>query len=167
MQRDLLPIVEGSTVVTKYGPVRTDHILFIAAGAFHASKPGDLMPELQGRFPIRVELSDLSREDFLRILTEPQSALVRQAEALLATEGLAVRFAPDALEAIARIAFDVNRRAANIGARRLYTLMERVLEDLSFDAPDRADKQVVITAALVQQRLGDIAADEDLSRFIL
>jgi ATP-dependent HslUV protease ATP-binding subunit HslU len=167
VQRDLLPIVEGTTVNTKYGPVKTDHVLFIAAGAFHRSKPSDLMPELQGRFPIRVELKDLTRDDFARILREPRASLVRQYQALLATEGLQVEFTPDAVDAMADYAFQVNRTTQNIGARRLHTILERVVEDLSFDAPDRADKRVVIDAAQVSGRLDAIAGDEDLSRFIL
>lgn len=167
VQRDLLPIVEGSTVITRYGPVRTDHILFIAAGAFHSSKPSDLMPELQGRFPIRVELSDLTKEDFVRILREPRNALTRQQAALLATEGVQVEFAHDAIDAMAQIAYDVNRRSQNIGARRLYTIMERLFEQISFDAPDAADKQITITASYVKQRLAEILKDEDLSKFIL
>ncbi|MDB5296808.1 MAG: hslU, partial [Phycisphaerales bacterium] len=167
VQRDLLPIVEGSTVATRHGPVRTDHVLFVAAGAFHQSKPSDLMPELQGRFPIRVELKDLTKNDFVRILTEPRTALTRQTAALLGTEGLEVTFADDAVEAIAAIAFDVNRRTQNIGARRLYTIVERVFEQVSFDAPEMADKRVHVTAAYVRERLGDVATDEDLSRYIL
>src|SRR3954447_1714854 len=167
VQRDLLPIVEGSTVLTKYGPVKTDHILFIAAGAFHSSKPSDLMPELQGRFPIRVELSDLTKDDFVRILTEPQNALTKQTIALLATEGVEVTFQEDAIDAMAQIAFDVNRRTQNIGARRLYTIMERVFEQISFDAPDLADKSITITAQYVRERLAEILKDEDLSKFIL
>jgi ATP-dependent HslUV protease ATP-binding subunit HslU len=167
VQRDLLPIVEGSTVVTKHGPVRTDHILFIAAGAFHQSKPSDLMPELQGRFPIRVELQDLTKEDFVRILREPKNSLTKQQVELLATEGVTVEFTDDAIDAMAQIAFDVNRRTQNIGARRLYTIMERVFEDLSFDAPELTGKRVKIDAALVKQRLADVVKDEDLSRFIL
>src|SRR5439155_18328519 len=134
VQRDLLPIVEGSTVITKYGPVKTDHILFIAAGAFHSSKPSDLMPELQGRFPIRVELADLSKEDFVRILREPKNSLTKQTIALLETEGVAVNFTDDAIDAMAQLAYDVNRRSQNIGARRLYTILEKVLEEISFDA---------------------------------
>jgi ATP-dependent HslUV protease ATP-binding subunit HslU len=167
VQRDLLPIVEGSTVITKYGPVKTDHILFIAAGAFHSSKVSDLMPELQGRFPIRVELADLTKEDFVRILREPQNALTKQQAALLATEGVEIRFADDAIDAMAQIAFDVNRRSQNIGARRLYTILEKVFETISFDAPDTAEKKVTITADYVRERLGEILKDEDLSRFIL
>jgi ATP-dependent HslUV protease ATP-binding subunit HslU len=167
VQRDLLPVVEGTTVNTRYGQVRTDHILFIAAGAFHASKPSDLMPELQGRFPIRVELTDLKREDFLRILTEPKHSLTRQYAELLATEGVALEFAPDGLEALADIAFEVNRTAQNIGARRLHTILERVVEDVSFDGPDLADKRVVIDANYVRGRLMEILQKEDLSKFIL
>ncbi len=167
VQRDLLPIVEGSTVITKYGPVRTDHILFIAAGAFHSAKPSDLMPELQGRFPIRVELQDLTRGDFVRILREPRNALVKQQIALLATEGLELSFTDDAIDAMAQIAFDVNRRAQNIGARRLYTIMERVLESISFEAPDQSNRTVNIDAAYVRERLEEAIKDEDLSRFIL
>ena len=167
VQRDLLPIVEGSTVVTKYGPVKTDHILFIAAGAFHSSKPSDLMPELQGRFPIRVELSDLSKDDFVRILREPRNSLTRQTVALLGTEGLAIEFTDDAVDEIAKIAFDVNRRTQNIGARRLYTILEKVFETISFEASDLEPKTVKITRELVQERLGEIIKDEDLSKFIL
>jgi ATP-dependent HslUV protease ATP-binding subunit HslU len=167
VQRDLLPIVEGSTVITRYGPVRTDHILFIAAGAFHSSKPSDLMPELQGRFPIRVELQDLTKDDFVRILREPKNSLTKQQVELLATEGVKVEFSDDAIDAMAKIAFDVNRKTQNIGARRLYTIMERVFEDLSFEAPDLSNKRVTITADYVTQRLAAIVKDEDLSRFIL
>lgn len=167
VQRDLLPIVEGSTVITRHGPVKTDYILFIAAGAFHQSKPSDLMPELQGRFPIRVELKDLTKDDFVRILREPKNALTKQTSALLGTEGLDVTFTDDAIEAMALIAFEVNRRSQNIGARRLYTILERVFESISFDAPEMADKQVRITGDVVRQRLNDVVQDEDLSRFIL
>ena len=167
VQRDLLPIVEGCTVNTKHGPVVTDHILFIAAGAFHVAKPSDLIPELQGRFPIRVELSPLSKEDFVRILTEPQGALVRQYQALLATEGLAIEFAKDGLEEIAEIAVQVNERTENIGARRLFTIMERLLEEISFEGPGWPDKRINITAAYVRDRLKDIVKDQDLSRYIL
>jgi len=167
VQRDLLPIVEGSTVTTKYGPVKTDHVLFIAAGAFHASKPSDLMPELQGRFPIRVELADLTKEDFVRILREPQNSLTKQTVALLETEGLAVTFADDAVDAMAQIAFDVNRRSQNIGARRLYTILEKVFETISFEAPELAEKKVTITGAFVRERLAEVLKDEDLSKFIL
>jgi len=167
VQRDLLPIVEGSTVITRYGPVRTDYILFIAAGAFHSSKPSDLMPELQGRFPIRVELSDLTREDFVRILTEPKNALTRQQAALLGAEGIEVSFDDQAIEVMAQMAYDVNRRSQNIGARRLYTILEKVFEELSFEAPDVARKSIRITADYVRQRLEGIVKDEDLSKFIL
>ena len=167
VQRDLLPIVEGSTVVTKYGPVRTDHVLFIAAGAFHGSKPSDLMPELQGRFPIRVELQDLTQADFRRILSEPQNALTKQTVALLGTEGVDVTFTDDAIDAMARIAYDVNRRSQNIGARRLYTILEKVFESISFDAPDLPEKRVTIDARYVEDRLADVVGDEDLSKFIL
>ena len=167
VQRDLLPIVEGSTVITKYGPVKTDHVLFIAAGAFHASKPSDLMPELQGRFPIRVELQDLTKDDFVRILREPKNSLTKQQTELLKTEGVEVTFTDDAIEAMAQLAYDVNRRAQNIGARRLYTIMERVFETISFDAPDLAEKRVTIDARYVNERLEEVVKDEDLSRFIL
>jgi ATP-dependent HslUV protease ATP-binding subunit HslU len=167
VQRDLLPIVEGTTVTTKYGPVRTDHVLFIAAGAFHRSKPSDLMPELQGRFPIRVELQDLTRDDFARILREPRASLIRQYQALLDTEGITLEFTPEAIDALADLAHQVNRSTQNIGARRLHTILERVIEDLSFDAPDRPDKHVVIDAEQVRQRLEALARDDDLSRFIL
>jgi ATP-dependent HslUV protease ATP-binding subunit HslU len=167
VQRDLLPIVEGSTVTTKYGMVRTDHILFIAAGAFHVAKPADLIPELQGRFPIRVELEPLTRQDFIRILSEPQNALIRQYVELLRTEGVALRFTENAVEAIADIASTVNQRAENIGARRLYTVMERLLEDVSFDAPTLAGQELAIDAEYVQAHLADVVKDEDLSRYIL
>jgi ATP-dependent HslUV protease ATP-binding subunit HslU len=167
VQRDLLPIVEGTTVSTKYGPVKTDHVLFVAAGAFHRSKPSDLMPELQGRFPIRVEMHDLSRDDFARILREPRASLVRQYQALLETEGIALEFTSDAIEAMADLAFQVNQTTQNIGARRLHTILERVLEDISFEAPDRAEKRVVVDATLVRQRLEALSKDEDLSRYIL
>ena len=150
VQRDLLPIVEGTTVTTKYGPVRTEYVLFIAAGAFHRSKPSDLMPELQGRFPIRVELQDLTRDDFVRILREPRASLIRQYEALLATEGITLEFTPEAIDAMADLAHQVNQTTQNIGARRLHTILERVVEELSFDAPDRPDKHVVIDAAEVR-----------------
>jgi ATP-dependent HslUV protease ATP-binding subunit HslU len=167
VQRDLLPVVEGTTVNTRYGGVRTDHILFIAAGAFHLSKPSDLMPELQGRFPIRVELTDLNREDFLRILTEPKHALTKQYTELLATEGVSLEFTPDGVEALADIAYQVNQTTQNIGARRLHTILERVVEDVSFDAADRADKRVVIDGPYVHGRLNGILQKEDLSKFIL
>jgi ATP-dependent HslUV protease ATP-binding subunit HslU len=167
VQRDILPIVEGTTVNTKHGMVRTDHILFIAAGAFHVSKPSDLIPELQGRFPIRVELEPLTRADFVRILTEPRNALVKQYVALLGTEDLSVTFTPDAVERIADFAARVNDNTENIGARRLHTVMERLLDELSFDAPDRADKSVTIDEAYVDRMLADIVRNEDLSRYIL
>ena len=167
VQRDLLPIVEGSAVTTKYGVVRTDHILFIAAGAFHVAKPADLIPELQGRFPIRVELDPLTREDFVRILTEPQNALLRQYTELLGTERVGLRWAPEAVEAIAEIAMKVNASTENIGARRLYTIMEKLLEEISFNAPDMPGKELTIDAGYVHARLGDITRDQDLSRYIL
>jgi ATP-dependent HslUV protease ATP-binding subunit HslU len=167
VQRDLLPVVEGTTVNTKYGPVKTDHILFIAAGAFHVSKPADLMPELQGRFPIRVELTDLTKADFLRILTEPQHSLTRQYAELLRTEGVELEFTRDGIEAIADIAFDVNRSHQNIGARRLHTILEKVVEEVSFQGPDLAGQRVVIDAAFVRDKLGAIIQREDLSKFIL
>jgi ATP-dependent HslUV protease ATP-binding subunit HslU len=167
VQRDILPIVEGSTVNTKHGPVKTDHILFIAAGAFHVAKPSDLIPELQGRFPIRVELENLGEEEFVRILTEPRNALIAQYTALLGTEGLSLVFEDSAVHELARTAMLVNDRTENIGARRLYTIMEKLLEDLSFDAPEQVDRQVQIDADYVRQRLGDIIEDEDLSRYIL
>ncbi len=167
VQRDLLPIIEGSTVNTRHGPVQTDHILFVAAGAFHSAKPSDLMPELQGRLPIRVELNDLTKDDFVRILTEPRNAQTAQQLALMSTEGLTVRFTDDAVEEIATIAFQVNRTAQNIGARRLQTIMEKVMEDLSFDAPERSGDKVTIDAQYVRQRLAEIVEDEDLSKFIL
>jgi len=159
VQRDLLPIVEGSTVTTKHGQVRTDHILFIAAGAFHSAKPSDLMPELQGRFPIRVELNDLTQQDFVQILTEPHNALTRQTQALLATEGMIVEFTDDGVDEIARVATDANKKT-NIGARRLHTIMEQVFEQVSFEAPDLEDKKVRINAMYVRNRLGDILKDE-------
>ena len=167
VQRDLLPIVEGCTVTTKHGPVLTDHILFIAAGAFHVAKPSDLIPELQGRFPIRVELSPLSKDDFVRILTEPKGALVRQYQALLATEGLLVEFTKDGLEEIAGLAVQVNERTENIGARRLFTIMERLLEQISFEGPEWPEKTPRITAEYVRERLKDVVKDQDLSRYIL
>jgi ATP-dependent HslUV protease ATP-binding subunit HslU len=167
VQRDLLPIIEGSTVTTKFGPVRTDHILFIAAGAFHTAKPSDLIPELQGRLPIRVELEPLGAEDFRRILTEPKNALTKQYQQLMATEGVQLEFTDDAIVEIARIAGEVNARTENIGARRLHTVMERLMEDLSFDAPDHAGERIVIDRAYVQAKLADIVKDTDLSRYIL
>jgi ATP-dependent HslUV protease ATP-binding subunit HslU len=167
VQRDLLPIVEGTTIQTRYGYVRTDHVLFVAAGAFHRAKPSDLMPELQGRFPIRVELTDLTKDDFIRILKEPKSALTKQYVALLGTEGMEIEFTTDAVEALAEFAFRVNQTTQNIGARRLYTIMERLLEELSFEAPDMQKGHVPINAAYVNERLSALAEDEDLSKFIL
>ena len=167
VQRDLLPIVEGSTVTTKYGAVRTDHVLFIAAGAFHVAKPSDLIPELQGRFPIRVELEPLTKEDFVRILTEPENALIRQYVELLRTERVSLGFLPEAVEAIAEIAMQVNASTENIGARRLYTIMERLLDEISFDAPDMPGKELTIDAEYVRLRLSDVVRDQDLSRYIL
>jgi ATP-dependent HslUV protease ATP-binding subunit HslU len=167
VQRDLLPLVEGTTVNTKYGMVKTDHILFIASGAFHLSKPSDLIPELQGRFPIRVELSSLSVDDFEAILVSTQASLIKQYQALLATEGVTVQFEPAAIRRLAQIAYDVNERTENIGARRLATVMERLLDEISFDAPNRGGQTVVIDASLVDQRLGELALDEDLSRYVL
>lgn len=167
VQRDLLPIVEGSAVTTKYGPVKTDHILFIAAGAFHMSKPSDLIPELQGRFPIRVELDALGREDFIRILTEPHNALIKQYTALLDTEDVHLDFAPDSIEEISGIATHVNDKTENIGARRLHTILEKLLEDISFEAPERRNGSLLIDKEYVRQKLSDIVKDEDLSRYIL
>lgn len=167
VQRDLLPIVEGTTVTTKYGPVRTDHILFIAAGAFHVSKPSDLIPELQGRFPIRVELDSLKEGDFIRILTEPRNALLKQYTAMLKTEGVDIRFTEDAISEIASTAVAVNERMENIGARRLFTIMEKLLDDISFNAPDSVERSFNIDAAYVKDRLSDIIKDQDLSRYIL
>lgn len=167
VQRDILPIVEGSTVVTKYGPVKTDHILFIAAGAFHTAKPSDLIPELQGRFPIRVELNKLLIEDFIRILVEPNNALIKQYVALLETEGIKIEFSDDAIHRIAEVAFEVNQQTDNIGARRLHTIMEKLLEDLSFEAPEISLEKIVINAQYVDEKLEVIVKDKDLSRFIL
>ena len=167
VQRDILPIVEGTTVNTKYGMVKTDHILFVAAGAFHVSKPSDLIPELQGRFPIRVELEPLGRQDFVRILTEPKNALVRQYMALLGTEGVTLHFTDDAVDRIADVATMVNERTENIGARRLHTVMEKLLDVVSFDAPDLTEKSLTIDAAYVDRMLSEIARNEDLSRYIL
>ena len=167
VQRDILPIVEGTTVNTRYGMVRTDHILFIAAGAFHVSKPSDLIPELQGRFPIRVELQSLTMEDFIRILTEPKSSLVKQYIALMDTEGVKLEFTREAQEEIARYAFRVNEGTENIGARRLHTIMERVLDEISFDAPDKKGEHVKVDADYVRKMLADIVKDQDLSRYIL
>ena len=167
VQRDLLPIVEGATVVTKYGPVKTDHILFIAAGAFHGKKPSDLIPELQGRFPIRVELSPLSRDDFKRILTHPKNALCKQYKLLMETEGVRLEFTPDALDSMADYAASLNKTTQDIGARRLHTIMEKLLEDVSFDAPNLRGKTITITGDTVRERLDAIAGNEDLSRYIL
>jgi ATP-dependent HslUV protease ATP-binding subunit HslU len=167
VQRDILPIVEGTTVNTKHGMVRTDHILFIAAGAFHVSKPSDLIPELQGRFPIRVELEALGRAEFVRILTEPQNALVKQYTALMATEGVDLTFTEDAIELIAEYATMVNDRTENIGARRLHTVMERLLDEISFEGPDLVEKSITIDAVYVRRMLADIVKNEDLSRYIL
>ena len=167
VQRDILPIVEGSAVNTKYGPIKTDHILFIAAGAFHVAKPSDLIPELQGRFPIRVELDSLEEADFVRILTEPNNALIRQYQALMETEGIHLKFSKEAIAEIAKTAARVNERTENIGARRLHTIMEKLLEELSFNAPELQDKGLSIDDAFVRERLSDIADNEDLSRYIL
>jgi ATP-dependent HslUV protease ATP-binding subunit HslU len=167
VQRDILPIVEGSTVMTKYGPVKTDFVLFIAAGAFHVAKPSDLIPELQGRFPIRVELNSLTEADFKRILTEPANALIKQYAALLETEGVTVDFRTDAIEEIARMACRLNEEMENIGARRLHTIMEKVLDELSFNAPDLPQQVVPITAGYVQDKLKEIVQNRDLSRYIL
>jgi ATP-dependent HslUV protease ATP-binding subunit HslU len=167
VQRDLLPLVEGTTVNTKYGMVKTDHILFIASGAFHLSKPSDLIPELQGRFPIRVELGSLSVDDFEAILTQTHASLVKQYQALLATEGVTLELRPDAIRRLAQIAFDVNERTENIGARRLSTVMERLLDEISFDAPNRGGQTVSVDGAEVDSKLADLAKNEDLSRYIL
>lgn len=167
VQRDLLPLVEGTTVATKYGPVKTDHILFIASGAFHVSKPSDLLPELQGRLPIRVELKPLTKEDFRRILTETEASLIRQYKALMATEELNLDFTEDAIDALADVAVQLNETVENIGARRLQTVMERVLDEISFHAPDRGGSEVMIDSAYVQEHVGDLASNTDLSRYIL
>jgi ATP-dependent HslUV protease ATP-binding subunit HslU len=167
VQRDLLPIIEGTTVNTKHGMVRTDHILFIGAGAFHVSKPSDLIPELQGRFPIRVELEALGRDDFVRILTEPRNALVRQYTALLETEGIDLVFEPAAIDRIAEFAAIVNERTENIGARRLHTVMEKLLDEVSFDAPDLTARSITIDEPYVSRMLADIVSNEDLSRYVL
>lgn len=167
VQRDLLPLIEGTTVSTKYGPIKTDHVLFIASGAFHIAKPSDLLPELQGRLPIRVELRALTKEDFVRILTETDNALTRQYTALMGTEEVTVAFTPDGIAALARIAAEVNQSVENIGARRLYTVMERVFEELSFTAPDRAGEAVTVDAAFVETNLGELARSTDLSRYVL
>jgi ATP-dependent HslUV protease ATP-binding subunit HslU len=167
VQRDILPIVEGSTVFTKYGAIRTDHILFIAAGAFHATKPSDLIPELQGRFPLRVELNSLDTEDFRRILVEPENSLIKQYTALLATDGVELDFTDDGIEELARCATVINSQTENIGARRLHTILERVLENISFDAPDEVSGRVAIDRAYVSERLQELLQNQDLSRFIL
>ena len=167
VQRDLLPIVEGTVVQTRYGYIRTDHVLFIAAGAFHRVSPADLMPELQGRFPLRVELADLTKDDFVRILTEPSGSLTKQYSALMKTEGVSLLFDDDGIESLASYAFDVNQKTQNIGARRLYAMLERLLEELSFEAPEMKMGKVVVNGAYVEERLGKIAEDEDLSKFIL
>jgi ATP-dependent HslUV protease ATP-binding subunit HslU len=167
VQRDLLPIVEGTNVSTKYGVVRTDHILFIAAGAFHVSRPSDLIPELQGRFPIRVELSALDADDFVRILTEPENSLVRQYTALLRTEDVTLRFSDEAVKTIATMAAEINSTAENIGARRLHTVLERLLEELSFEAPEIAGQTIEVTPEMVQERLGELLGNRDLARYIL
>jgi ATP-dependent HslUV protease ATP-binding subunit HslU len=167
VQRDLLPLVEGSTVTTKYGMIKTDHILFIASGAFHLTKPSDLIPELQGRFPIRVELSALSADDFVRILTEPDASLTEQYQALLATEGVQISFTDDGIQRIAELGWQVNESVENIGARRLHTILEKLLEEISFDAPDLLEKTIHIDAAYVDSHLQQLADNEDLSRYIL
>ena len=167
VQRDLLPIVEGTSVQTKHGYIKTDHILFIAAGAFHRNQPSELMPELQGRFPIRVELSDLTKDDFVRILTEPASSLTKQYQSLMATEGVTLKFTPDGIQELASIAFAVNQSTMNIGARRLYTILERLLEELSFEAPEMGKGELTVNEAYVKERVGAVAEDEDLSRYIL
>ncbi|MGC2222979.1 MAG: AAA family ATPase, partial [Methylocella sp.] len=167
VQRDLLPLIEGTTVATRHGAVKTDHILFIASGAFHVSKPSDLLPELQGRLPIRVELSPLNEDDFRRILTETEASLIKQYEALLRTEGVELSFMPDAISAVARIAVQVNSSVENIGARRLWTVMERILAEVSFTASDRSGERIEIDAAFVEKNIGDLARNADLSRFIL
>jgi ATP-dependent HslUV protease ATP-binding subunit HslU len=167
VQRDLLPLIEGTTVATKHGPVKTDHVLFIASGAFHVSKPSDLLPELQGRLPIRVELSPLTIEDFRRILTETEASLIKQSVALLRTEGIDLAFTDDAIEALAKVAVEVNSTVENIGARRLQTVLERVLDEISFTAPDRSGEAVSINGAYVRSQVEDLAKNADLSRFIL
>jgi ATP-dependent HslUV protease ATP-binding subunit HslU len=167
VQRDLLPLIEGTTVATKYGPVKTDHVLFIASGAFHVAKPSDLLPELQGRLPIRVELKALNRDDFRRILTEPEASLIKQYVALLATEGVTLSFTDDAIEALADTAVLVNSTVENIGARRLQTVMERVLDEISFEASDCSGQSIAVDAAYVAQRVGELAKNADLSKFIL
>ena len=167
VQRDLLPLIEGTTVSTKHGPVKTDHILFIASGAFHVAKPSDLLPELQGRLPIRVELRPLDKEDFRRILTETEASLIKQYKALMNTEGVTLDFTEDAIDSIAGIAVDINSTVENIGARRLQTVMERILDDISFNAPDKSGETVTVDADFVESHIGDLARNADLSRFIL
>jgi len=167
VQRDLLPLIEGTTVNTKHGAVKTDHVLFIASGAFHLAKPSDLLPELQGRLPIRVELQALTREDFVRILTEPEASLIKQYKALLATEDVTLDFADDAIEALADLAAEINRSVENIGARRLHTVMERLLEEISFSATDKSGTSITIDAEMVRERVGSLAKNADLSKFIL
>lgn len=167
VQRDLLPIVEGTTVVTKYGPVKTDHILFIGAGAFHVTKPSDLIPELQGRFPIRVELDPLTEDDFVRILTEPENSLTKQYQALLATDGVSLEFREDGVRELAKIAYTVNEETENIGARRLHTVMERLLEDVLFSAPEVEEPKVVVDAKYVQTKMSDLLTNRDVTRYIL
>jgi ATP-dependent HslUV protease ATP-binding subunit HslU len=167
VQRDLLPLIEGTTVSTKYGPVKTDHILFIASGAFHIAKPSDLLPELQGRLPIRVELRALTRDDFRRILTEPEASLIKQYKALLQTEGVTLDFSDDGIDALADIAAEINAAIENIGARRLQTVMERVLDDVSYSATDRSGEKIMIDKAFVEKNIGDLARNIDLSKFIL
>lgn len=167
VQRDLLPLLEGTTVSTKHGMVKTDHILFIASGAFHVAKPADLLPELQGRLPTRVELSPLSKEDFVRVLQEPEASLICQYKALLQTEGVTLDFTPDGIEEIATLAHEINTSIENIGARRLHTILERLLEDISFIAPERAHEQFLINAAYVREKVGDLLKNTDLHRFIL
>ena len=167
VQRDLLPLIEGTTVSTKHGPIKTDHILFVASGAFHVAKPSDLLPELQGRLPIRVELQALTEDDFVRILTETDNALTLQYTALMATEEVTVTFAPEGITALAKIAAEVNESVENIGARRLYTVMERVFEDLSFNAPDKAGDEITVDAAFVEEHLGELSRSTDVSRYVL
>ena len=167
VQRDLLPLIEGTTVSTKHGPVKTDHVLFIASGAFHIAKPSDLLPELQGRLPIRVELRDLTEEDFVRILTETDNALTLQYTALMKTEEVTISFTPEGIEALAKIAADVNRSVENIGARRLYTVLERVFEELSFEAPDRSGDTIEVNADFVETHLGELSRSADISRYVL
>ena len=167
VQRDLLPIIEGTTVNTKYGMVKTDHILFIGAGAFHVSKPSDLIPELQGRFPIRVELDSLSKDDFVRILTEPKNALVKQYKSLLGTEGVDINYTEDSIEEVAHLSVQLNLSSENIGARRLYTIMEKVIEDISYEASDLKNKKITIDKKFVHEKVADIAQDTDLSKYIL